>query len=66
MRAFQRAIDVGCAIELDMQLTADGTMVVTHDNSQKRITGVDVPKGSYISPVQIVILATITVSYAIS
>ncbi len=41
MRAFQQAIDAGYAIELDVQLTADGTVVVTHDKSQLRVAGVD-------------------------
>lgn len=41
LRAFQKAIDAGYAIELDTQLTADGTVVVSHDNSQLRVSGVD-------------------------
>ena len=43
MRAFRRAIDAGYAIELDVQLSADGTVVATHDKSQLRVAGVDKP-----------------------
>lgn len=41
LAAFQRAIDHGYAIELDTQLTADGTVIVLHDKSLLRSSGVD-------------------------
>ena len=41
LAAFQRAVDAGYAVELDVQLTADGMVVVSHDTSQLRETGVD-------------------------
>ncbi|WP_130863338.1 glycerophosphodiester phosphodiesterase family protein [Bacilliculturomica massiliensis] len=39
--AFQRAVDAGVAIELDVHLTKDGEIVVFHDDSLKRMTGFD-------------------------
>lgn len=40
--AFQKAIDKGAdAIELDVQMTKDGTIIVLHDSSLKRTTGVN-------------------------
>ncbi len=40
--AFQAALDVGAtAVELDVQMTRDGEIVVLHDDSIKRTTGVD-------------------------
>ena len=42
MEAFQSAINLKCPwIELDIQQTKDGHLVVTHDESSKRVTGVD-------------------------
>lgn len=41
LAAFQRAIDHGYAIELDTQLTADGTVIVLHDKSLARSSGID-------------------------
>ena len=41
LAAFQQAIDHGYAIELDTQLTADGTVIVLHDKSLMRTSGVD-------------------------
>ena len=39
--AFSKAIEKGYAIELDVQLLADGTVVVFHDDSLSRMTGND-------------------------
>ena len=39
--AFQRAIEHGYCIEVDTQLTADGTVIVLHDKSLLRTSGVD-------------------------
>lgn len=41
MGAFKNAIAYGLAIELDVHLTKDCKIVVFHDNSLKRMTGVD-------------------------
>lgn len=42
MAAFQSAIHMGCPwLELDIQQTIDGYLVVTHDESAYRVTGVD-------------------------
>ena len=37
--AFQRAIDMGLAIELDVHLSSDGQVVVFHDDNISRMTG---------------------------
>lgn len=39
--AFQKAIEAGYPIELDVQLIADGTVVVFHDSSLSRLTDND-------------------------
>ena len=39
MLAYQKAIEKGYAIELDVNMTKDGYIVVFHDNSLKRMTG---------------------------
>lgn len=39
--AFQRAVDFGFGIELDVQLSKDGHLLVFHDDSMKRMCGVD-------------------------
>lgn len=39
--AFHQAVSYGCAIELDVHLTKDKRAVVFHDNSLKRMCGVD-------------------------
>lgn len=41
LSAFQKAIDAGYPIELDVQLIADGTVVVFHDSSLSRLTDND-------------------------
>lgn len=40
LEAFRRAVNGGFGIELDVQLTADGKLVVFHDESLKRMCGV--------------------------
>ena len=40
MTAFRRAVEAGYGIELDVQLTADGQVVVIHDPDPARVTGV--------------------------
>ena len=39
--AFSAAIDAGYNIELDVQLTKDGKLVVFHDDNFKRVCGID-------------------------
>ncbi len=39
LAAFQAAADAGYAIELDVQLTSDGQLVVCHDDDLTRMTG---------------------------
>jgi glycerophosphoryl diester phosphodiesterase len=41
LRAFQKAVNAGYPIELDVQMSADGAMIVFHDWSLKRMCGVD-------------------------
>ena len=41
LSSFQKAIDAGYPIELDVQIIADGTVVVFHDNSLSRLTDND-------------------------
>lgn len=41
LAAFQRAAEHGYAVELDVQLTADGQVVVFHDATLTRMCGVD-------------------------
>lgn len=41
LSAFQNAIDNGYAIELDVREIGDGTVVVFHDDTLKRMTGMD-------------------------
>ena len=39
--AFRRAVELGFGIELDVQLTADGEVVVFHDKNLQRVCGVN-------------------------
>lgn len=39
LAAFERACQAGCGIELDVQLSADGTVMVFHDYTLVRMTG---------------------------
>ncbi len=41
LRAFQGAVDKGLGIELDIQLSKDGQVVVFHDLTLNRVAGVD-------------------------
>jgi len=41
LSAFQAAVEGGFGIELDVHLTADGQLVVHHDDSLKRMCGLD-------------------------
>lgn len=41
MAAFRRAVEAGYGMELDVQLTRDGRLVVHHDGNLKRVCGVD-------------------------
>lgn len=46
LEAFRRAAEAGYGVELDVQLTRDGMLVVHHDASLKRVCGVDKAIGS--------------------
>lgn len=41
MAAFRRAVNAGFGIELDVQMTADGKLIVFHDMNMKRMMGID-------------------------
>lgn len=45
--AFQAAIDAGYNIELDVQLTKDGKLVVYHDDNFKRVCGIEADVDSF-------------------
>lgn len=47
MAAFQKAVDAGFGIEMDVQLTLDKVPVVFHDFSLKRVCGVDKKVADY-------------------
>lgn len=42
LAAFRAAVDKGYGVELDVHLTRDGALVVHHDDSLKRLTGIDI------------------------
>lgn len=41
LAAFQKAVDAGYGIELDVHLSADDQLIVFHDDSLKRMCGID-------------------------
>ena len=41
LSAFEKARDMGFGIELDVQLSSDGELVVFHDSTLKRVCGID-------------------------
>lgn len=41
LKAFEKAVENNCGIELDVQLSKDGTVMVFHDYSLQRMTGID-------------------------
>ncbi len=41
LAAFQKAVDAGYGIELDMQLTKDNHVIVLHDDNLYRTSGID-------------------------
>lgn len=43
LAAFARAVEAGYGIELDVQLSRDGKVVVFHDNDLKRVCGLEQP-----------------------
>ena len=45
--AFQRAVDLKYAIELDIHILKDNTVVVFHDDDLKRMAGIDKPLKDY-------------------
>lgn len=47
LAAFERAVEVGVdGLELDVHITRDGHLVVAHDDTAGRMTGVDAPWGA--------------------
>ena len=48
--AFQKAIDCNYAIELDVHILKDNTVVVFHDDNVKRMTGIDKPLKDFTYP----------------
>lgn len=42
LAAFRAAVEHGYGMEMDVHLTADGHLIVHHDDSLKRMTGVDI------------------------
>lgn len=41
LAAFQKAVDAGFGVELDIQMTKDGQVVVFHDDTLKRVCGIE-------------------------
>ena len=41
LKAFRKAVDAGFGIEMDVQITRDGKLVVFHDETLKRMCGAD-------------------------
>lgn len=41
MKAFEKAVEAGYGIELDVQLTKDNKLIVFHDNTLSRMCGID-------------------------
>ena len=41
MTAFRKAVDAGYGIEMDLNLTADGRIIVFHDDNLLRLCGAD-------------------------
>ncbi len=39
--AYKKAVDYGCPIEMDIQMSTDGELFCFHDDNLKRMTGVD-------------------------
>lgn len=64
MGAFQNAVEYGCGIELDVRLSADGEVVVFHDENLKRMCGIDRPV-STLTAVQLSRIALIGGEYGI-
>lgn len=47
LSAFRRAVEYGVGVELDIQLTADGQIVVFHDETLQRLCGINQPLRSF-------------------
>lgn len=58
--AFQKAVDNGFGIEFDVQMTADGQLVVFHDDDMERMTGLkgDIRKTDFATVSQLTLLDT--------
>ncbi|MBR2974992.1 MAG: glycerophosphodiester phosphodiesterase [Clostridia bacterium] len=58
--AFERAVEMGFAIELDVQMTADGVLVVFHDDTLERMTALsgDIRQITYLQLMGVTLLDT--------